>query len=303
MLGVLALGLASVVLLVGCGGGDGDDELSAGAADPDLVGLVAPAKPHVRYVDVAGARAQLGLAPDEELDLAANTEAPSSEQLILSNVAYALLVFAPDPRPGPIADAIDGARVSAGASPNLVSADTVAAVRTGQPFAELASTLERYGYRRRGDLVASDSADVPGPFFPAVADGGDGVIILAGSAEAADRAPNDRGVADGDAASLLDEVGGVVRRVDVRKPQRGCVVSIAIGADLDPALGEIVVTVAGEASEEAFVLDDTPPQGVEFQEVDVEGSVVRADFTYRRDGSLAVGPTSVEFADREIYRC
>jgi len=311
----LAAGFLLVGSIVGCGDDDGGDELSRGAPDQDLVGAVAPAKPHVDYVDVAGVREQLGLPRDQDPALPENSEAaPSAEHLVFSNVASSLLVYTPRPRPGPLAETIDGASVSAGTTPRLVSADAVAAVRTSQPFGQLAARLEEHGYERRGDLVTSESTDAFQPFFPAVADGGDGLIILAGSAEAAEKALETGGANDS-AASLLDDVGGVVRRVDVPTPQRGCVRSIAVGQDLDPALGEIVVTVANEASEEAFVLDDQPdpedhpnalvaPPGVEFQTVEADGDVVRANFSYELGAAGgAIGLIDLAFSMNEVYRC
>jgi hypothetical protein len=312
---VLIAGFMLMGSIVGCGGDGTPDELSGGSPDPALVGAVAPARSHVDYVDVSRAREQLGLAADEDLDPPANTdEALSGEQLVLATIASHLSLYAPRPRPGPVAKAIDGTRVTEGATAMTVSPDAVAALRTTQPFDELAASLEEHGYLRRGEILVSGSTELIQPFFPAVAEG-DGLIILGGSAQAVDRALSDPDVKPGDAASFLDDVGGVARQVDVATPRRGCVTSVAIGQDLDPAVGEILVNVTDEASAEAFVLDAGPdpedpdkvvaPPGVDFHAVDADGRAVRATFTYSLEGyeGGTVGLFSLAFSNREIYRC
>lgn len=313
----LALTAGSMVVpfVAGCADDNSGGELSRAAPDPDLVRVIAPSKPHMDYIDLAGTREQLGLAADEEVALPTNAEEmPTPERLLLANIASHLLVHIPRPNPAPVADAIDGASVSAGATPSVVSAEAVAALRTSQPFDDLAARLEDHGYQRRGDIVINDSADPIQPFFPALADGDDGLIILAGSAEAAERALTDPGVPSG-VARLLDDIGGVVKQVDVSKPQRGCVTSIAIGQDLDPAVGEIVVSVANDVSKGAFILDDGPepgdsgkvaaPPGVEFHTVEANGGVLRAKFTYNLDGYSGgpVGLFRLALSPGHVYRC
>jgi hypothetical protein len=123
---------------------------------------------------------------------------------------------------------------------------TFMVLATDQPFDdEIAERLERAGYRPDDDgLLVNDDAGGPGGF--AAVGGEDGVVVLAGDAQAARRAL-EGGQPDGATRELLNEIDAPVRDATTLSGGQSCVRGVALGDRIDPPEIEMVVRVRGEA--------------------------------------------------------
>lgn len=141
--------------------------------------------------------------------------------------------------------------------------------------------LRREGYAPSGDLLVS-SEDSLKAVFQAVADAGDGVMLLGGSESIVREVLADRDSSFSPASALIDEVPGPARMADATASK--CVVAVAAGQNLSPREGEYLLRVEGAADEQKFALADpaapTPNGEVVFGEVTTESDTLRVEFTY-----------------------
>jgi len=133
---------------------------------------------------------------------------------------------------------------------------------------------------------------------------GDDLIVLAQSAEVA------RAVAagDGDGPALaeeLDAVDGPLRAVFQASADSGsCIETLAAGTQVDPAEGELIITVAQPDDADSLELlpsDSRLARSIDLDPPQVDGRTVAARFRYDGPGS----PLSFLFSDLagSLYSC
>ena len=309
--------LAATVLLSACTGGEegrgperapGDGE-NATATDELLarVSAVLRARPAVggseswenvlAHADLDGARQQLRLSADAPLS------GRGKARLLVSFATRPLFrfrtVIGGRPSLGPLGEVLDSGRIEvavgtnfafAGPGADEISAWDVVVLRTRQPFDEIAAGLRREGYEDAGDgLLLSDRrppglrphpAHVPFPAFGSV---GGGVVVLAGSADAARVAMRAAGAELTETAALLADLPGVARMVSGLSGR--CAVAIGLGEDAAPRQGEVVVVVEGEVRPNRVLFSGTTyaavSEGAEvaFADATAEGNRATVRFT------------------------
>lgn len=280
---LIVLALPVVLLLPGCGT---ESEVPEKKTEAKLVALVSAAidsdgelaNDAIQYADYTLARQQLGLADDANIYNISPT-------FLLDPLIYATRPDAP-----PLVGAIDGSSVQAAAGRSMVGATALVALRTTQPFSEIAKALSEAGYvERRGLLVSPrDGSHV---VFPVVADAGGSVVVLGESPRFVrgvleSREPNSPRTAD-----LIDSVSGPRRMAT--SLNESCAVAAAAGQNLSPRDGEYLLQVEGDASDaEQYLLDRSKvgqSGGIVFGEPDAEGDVLRVEFTYTDTSNSAIG--------------
>lgn len=292
----------ALTLVSGCGGDDETPEPGPSTLDVEVLARTAPTAPVLFYADVAGAKEQAGLPASAD---ALQPDDPTPQALALVNSVGPALPVVQFPR-SEIAGAIDGGAITASASPALFAPEAVSAFRTEQPFGEIAEALVERGFERNGALLVANSSDLAPPDFPVVGDGGDGVVVVAGSVEAAERAI-ERTALPGDVA-LMEEVTGVIRGLETPTPGRGCVRLVAVGQDLDPATGELLYEIEGEAEPSRFALA-ADVFGLEAGAASAQDGLLRVPLTFGTDGGASVagaGPITALSGDPGFaahYRC
>ncbi len=205
---IVFLSLLAGAALVGCGGDDADDPIGPLAAY-----LPADTPGGVLFADLAAAREQLGLPADADAlafelygSPAYDPGAPETQLLELGGFATSILgLSARDLKPQPVTEAFDGGAVTAAAAAGT-RAGPVTAIRTSQPFDEIATALEAVGYERDGAVLSKPGAEVN-----EVVDAGDGVLVISGrDASAADAVADPPG-GPGAALALLEPADEPVR--------------------------------------------------------------------------------------------
>lgn len=282
----------AALAFAGCGGSD-DGETPAG--DPrDLISRLPAAGPDRdsgSYTDLLAARKQLGLPNDA--DIAGFEPGAEGElrplhvlpaELRLANAAGLNLAYLALPADTPIASALDSGAIEEAASSVVLGGGAVNVIRTSQPFDEISDSLAEDGYERRGELLVADGV-LSSIVYRAVADAGDGVIVLAGSEEAAQAALDTPEDVSGSRRTLLELPGA--QRVVGRPLGQSCITSVSVWSDLGPPEGELVFGVEGDASADAVKIDDYSPLGPEadaqvadFGDPEDEGSTVRVPYEY-----------------------
>lgn len=230
----------------------------------------------VDYRDFALARRQLGLSNDETI-----YDGPPSDGKVQLSSLRSALVYASGPNRPPLVRSIDGRSIQAVASRPVVGEPALVAMRTTQPFAEIAAALRRYGYIRRGDLLVSHRgmSDV---VFPVVADAAGGVVVLGGSESFVRDVLANRNSSLSRAAELIGAVPGPARIAESTTSK--CVIARAAGQNLVPRDGEYLVQAEGTAGEKMLNLTGrTMPTAngeIVFGDIAAKGDMVRVEFTY-----------------------
>jgi hypothetical protein len=286
LLAALALGAG----LAGCG--DGDDSAS-------LVERLPGDARALSAIDLAAVKERLGL-PDDADPTRAPGDAGGEAQARL--FAYAGGAFPYVVRfDRVLMEAIDESRVTQAATTPVSGPDTVVVLATDQPFDdEIASRLERAGYRPDGGLLVNEEAGGPGGF--AAVGGEDGVVVLAAEAQAARRALQGD-APDGPTRDLLNEVDAPVRDASSLSGGQTCVRGVAFGDDIDPPELQMVVRVTGEAAADR-VEDPATDAGDAFRagEPEAEGDFGRLPLTYTpRPGTTPIQALVARLA--APYRC
>jgi hypothetical protein len=263
--------------------------------------------PRVVSLDVAGYRRALGLSGDVDLE----GQVDERSRPLLSALAEAV-PFVGNPRVTPIREALDLGAVDEVASvPTFAPDQGVVVVRTSQSFDDLAGRLEDQGYERDDDVVVTQQPTTEMGGVSAVASGGDGIVILAASSKLA------RAVAAGEGdgptlAPALAAVHGPFRTALSTGPDSSsCVKTVAAGWRVDPAEGDVEVTVADPADADAGALlpvDVPPVSAVELGQPKVDGRTVRASFRLETGSTAETGASPFGFMGGEatlddIYRC
>lgn len=244
----------------------------------------------VRYSDFALARKQLDLPAD-----ATAYEGPLARLLVA-------LPYASPPDNPPLETAIDGRSIQAAVSRSVVYGDpSLVALRTTQPFIEIATALRDDGYVQRGEALVSPAKSFE-VTYPVVADAGDGVVVLGGSAKFVRDVLANRDSPLTPAAELIDSVPGPAR-VAFAPPSK-CVIAGAAGQNLSPNDGELLLQVKGTASEEKLKLPDGPMPTLNgeivFGDVAAKGDELRVEFTTTDTANLA---TEMLPIDGSTYEC
>jgi hypothetical protein len=306
--GRAVLASSSVALVAGCGGSDGSEGgVSAGGggggdAATVLVDRLPEEARQVAAIDVAAVRRGLGLPDDQAIgDLSGNG---------VQQLAFALgtaVPFLAIPQVTPIREAFDtGAMTAAASVPYAFAPErAVVVVRTSQSFDELAAALADQGYERDGELVVTERSVVEMGGVTVVAAAGDDLIVLAQSAEVARAVA--AGEDDGPAlADQLDAVDGPLRvAFATAADSDSCVETLAAGWQVDPAEGEIAITVAEPDDAGGLELlpgDSRIARNVDLDPPQVGGRTVMARYRYVGPGS----PLSFLFSDLpagDLYRC
>lgn len=271
--------LLLALAVTGCNGDDGMEIGDAAATEQELLARVSAAlrtRPAQRaidavaYVDLAGARDQLGLPED----------APASDRgrrrLLLSFATRPLFRFstfaAPRPSLGSLGEVLDTRRLVAAAGSNFafagplsdqVGPEDAVVLRTDQPFDEIAEALRKLGYEENaGGLLRAPEPIDPDETrsgidprrriaFPVAGAGNGGVVVFAGSGRAARAALEGAEHTLTPAARLVAELPGVSRAAAGRGLLYGrCVRALGLGEDANPREGVLVVVVAEEAEGE-----------------------------------------------------
>jgi hypothetical protein len=283
---VVAVAAMLVLTLPGCLGSD-DDGGDKRDTSPDRellarlsAGIAAQGRERVDeifYTDISGARRDAGLPADADVN-----EVNSDPNAIrLSTVVTTALSYTHRPKPTPLSESIDGTKVQTAAALAFIADFGVVVLRTKQPFAEIARSLRRRGYKEsgnRGFLIS------PAPrarlIYPVVADGGDGVVILAGNVRVARAALAGENTELTPGSRLIEDVPGVARAAAAGL--KGCVRARAAGQDLMPQEGEYLVLVEGRPDAKRLKLAGGSYgglQGVKVGETETDGRRLRAEFT------------------------
>ena len=297
--GVRALGpvlLLMAAVAAGCGGSGTGELLERLPSDTPLLATI----------DLAAAREQLGL-PDDADPTAPNRDAQSAERRLLFAAGYAL-PHLQRPFDLPILDALDESQIEAAATAGLRGEDQLTVVRTGQPADEVLDGLERGGYRRQGDVVASGES--PFKVVYAAAAESDGLLLLGGSRAAVRRALEGEAAGAGPARKLMDELDGALR-VAATGSGSGCVRGVAGGERLKPSEGDLLLRVEGVARPERSPLGDGAglerelARNAHFEKPTAEGDLLRIPFSYdtRKSGLSPLALVTGDAVAGALYRC
>lgn len=273
-----ALIVAGLMAMMGCGS---ESVPKDGTADARLMELLSAAirldreteSDAVSYSDFVQARKQLELADDV-----------SAYDIKLSPLGGALN-YAAGPDESPLERAIDGSSVVTAASRNIAfGIPALDAVRTEQPFSEIATALQNEGYEKDRDLWV-DRGSLPDP-GSVVADAGDGVLLLGGSEEFVRKVLSTEDPPASRSTRLIDEVPGVARvafsnNEAVEESLPKCVVAVAAGQDLSPNNGEMLLVLDEKADADKLKGSDsaTPGGSVVLGDAVASGNKLRVDLS------------------------
>jgi len=254
-----AIAAIAVLAVSGCLGSDDDGDDRRATPDRELLARVSAAirdsdqGDDVIYVDLTAAREDAGLPDDADVH-ALRSDEPGGAPLLASIAGWAL-PYASRPKPTPLSESIDGGRVEAAAGFPLIGDYSVAALRTSQPFDQIASALRRRGYEADSDgVVLVSGRGFARVVYPVVANAGGGVVVLAGSVDVARRALAGRAADLTRASELIAEVSGVGRAANANPGD--CVLARAAGEGISPHEGEYMVVVKGTAEAGKLRLKD-----------------------------------------------
>jgi hypothetical protein len=326
----MGLGLLCLVAVaigggaLGCGGEDAPpdepiDELAHYLPGGDS-GLLA-------FADVAAAREQLGLPADADalaFELLADQDydPKSPEARLLESATLAMPNFSvvsrsvtytvpagtdldrvrpdlPPPKPTSFTEAFDGRAIAAAVTGGSTDGPrgALTAIRTSQPFDELADALAKHGYQRQGDVLSKPGADTN-----EVADAGDGVVVLSSKDASAADAVADPGGGPAAALALLEPADEPIAMAFVGPDE--CVTGYGGWQNASASSGAFAITIDGAAELERVQLDGFEKfSGTEVGEPSVDADMVEVPFRDR--GKAVASPIrnlQVSFG-RGLYDC
>ena len=227
-----------VALLAGCGGGDKHEPAQVDPARlGDLIARIPASERSAVALDVARARAELGLAADAAPP-APETQGNDGQRRLRALVAATVLNY-PIRDNGPLDRAVDAHRVT-----GLVRVDgppEVLMIATREPWAELKRALGREGWHARRDGVLERPLDPDTRVLRWVA-GRDGLAVATGDPSLAPRVLAGHGPTSGELRALLAGVSGPARAARVVASR--CVKGLAAGYSPAAAEGQFAVAVA-----------------------------------------------------------
>jgi hypothetical protein len=223
------------VVAAGCGGAG-----ERTTVDPlpfrELIAHIPAGERAAIALDVAGARRELGIAPDAAPPAPPDHGSDGARRL--RGMVAATVLNYPIRDNGPLDRAIDYRQVTA-----LARADgppEVLLIATRQPWRDLRLSLERHGWHDRGDGVLERPSG--GRALRWVA-GRDGLAVAAGDPRAALRARDRRTGAGEGLLPLLRAAGGPARAARRTDDGRACIRGVAVGYSPAAAGGSFVVAV------------------------------------------------------------
>lgn len=277
-----------------------------------MLGLLAshlpPETAAIYAVDVDALRSDLGLDPgadatDAKSAFAGGVSAQDPTQRLVRDTGIAFSALGQELQgagDATVVGAFDGSQIHGVVSTGQ-GALSVTAISTSQSFDEIANTLVGQGYTRQGAVVQAAGPQAP---VGGVADGGDGVIIVAGTAPQTSAAIAERSGPE-DLARLLGLVDGPV---ELASSGSRCISGLVVGQAADSSSGSVVVEVSGDASAGSIdrkAIDATDPS-FEFTQPRIEGS--RLSFDYSGPAPGVSAPTPLEgmldtFQAYSAYNC
>ena len=250
-------------------------------------------------LDVAGARAELGLLPDAAPPTR-QRHGNDGQRRLRALVAATVLNY-PIRDDSPLDRAIDYRRVT-----GLVRVDgppEVLLVATREPWNELKESLRRGGWRERRDGVLQRPAE---PNVLRWVAGRDGLLVASGDPALARRVLGGRERTSPDLRALLEAAEGPAR--GARLASGRCVTGVAAGYSPAAAGGAFVVAVP-DVPPLAYRLsparDRRLPAGFATQTPRAAGGRVLVPFTFEASTDPAVQPAGLARASADYfsYRC
>jgi hypothetical protein len=321
-------GLAAVALAagaLGCGSEEPPpdepiDELARYLPGGDSGGLA--------LADVAAAREQLGLSANADalaFEILADEDYDprSPEARLLASAGLAMPNFGtvsrsetytvpagtdldrvrpdfPPPKPNSFTEAFDGRAIAAAVTGGSADGPRggLTAIRTSQPFDELADALARQGYQREGDVLSKPGADTN-----EVAYAGGGVVVLSNKEASAAEAIADPGGGLAPALALLEPADEPVAMADVGLAE-DCVTGYGGWHDATGSSGAFVIAIDGAAELERVERDGFERfTSTDLGEPSVEGSAVEVPFSGGGEkGASPLRLLQVSFG-RGLYDC
>ncbi len=283
--------LLSGLLASGCAGSGDDARPGAG----ELADYLPPAAPQVAVVDFDALRSELGLAADADVSGFELAELEPDEQrlvrsgaLVLPQVRVVSQLLIDD---DPLAEAMDGSLIHAAAA-DLFTTRT-AAIATDQPFDEIAEVLSRRGFVERDGILSNPAnggeQGIGSSIYSAVAEGPDGVVLVAGSDDTLAALVADPAGGPEALRAVLERPEGATRIAAEATPfasppaSAACIVELAIGEDLGDSSGEIIFELDGEADPAGFDPEAAEAAGLDASEPTADGQFLSVPYSFAAD--------------------
>jgi hypothetical protein len=278
----------AVTLLAGVAGCGGD---SSDAPIDELTRyLPAGDAGYVAYADVAAVREELGLPADADaldygilLDRQTDPAAPEARLLDTARLALPSLGFSINPlEPDPVTEAFDGGAIAAAATG--ATKEALMAIRTSQPFDELADALADEGYERDGDVLSA-----PGAPIGEVVDAGDGIFVLGEhDASAADAVADPPGGPEAALALVEPADEPVLQAVGGLPADDDCVTGYGGWHEASAETGDFRIAVDGPADAGRVDLQGLAElTDTELGEPSADGDVAEVPFTGGGEGGAS----------------
>ena len=324
MLALLAL--AGAIALASCGGSGGSTSTSSPSATTGSTSTTTSPSTHAakrilaltKYLpsDTPAIRTANVKAAADELGISSGTDpfvVPDSQtSLNDSSVQFSLVAavaFGPYEqefqfaKANPVADAFDGSAISSGASNFLDTNEPVSVIRTSQSFDEIAKSLEKSGFTRKGDsLTAAHPTQTQ---YSSVADAGHGVVVVAANqADAGDLVASPPGGPTGLEALVAPADKPIA--VAVTEPSSQCVQQLG-GWNDTSGDGVMRLTIQGGANADAIALDALDDTAIDPGTPKVDGDTIEIPFTKRGSNPMpSASPLQdaiVKVAITKLYDC
>lgn len=301
---ILAAG-AIAGALAACGGDEEDDAPSEPASS--VARFLPDSSPVLNEVDLAQARDQLGLPEDADaLDFEAvladdfDPQSPEGRLISAANVAMPDLTLSvvQTLEPDPIAEAFDGTAITEAANTNADEGQ-ITAIRTTQPFEELADALAQEGYERDGEVLSNPDARIG-----EIADTGEGVIVLGSSgAPAADAAAE----APGGPPELVDLLAPADQPIaqGIQGAEEGCLTAFGGWENVTGTEGVVRIELEDEAEADRVDTGQLKEyMSATMSDPETDGNAVEVPFTAeeRSAPGSPVRDVLVNFAI-QVYDC
>jgi hypothetical protein len=272
--------LAAAAIVAGCG--DDAEEPAEEPALNQIAAFIAPDAPVISFVDFGQARDQLGLPADADpLDFEAlkdeDLNDPSPEAQLVGDAVIgmpSLTSFVITLDEDPASAEFDGSQITAAAS-TISDGFPMTVIQTTQPFSEISDGLTELGYTADAD---GTTLTKEGERFEQVADGGDGIIVIANNGAAADAIAN-KGDGPTELVDLLEPADQPIQAVGTGVPSN-CITVLGGWENADTTEGVLRFQFDSEPSAENFdtaVLDKS--LDITTEEPTIDGDTAEIPFT------------------------